>query len=195
MDSIERGDEMAVSLSVARARLIPVLAGVASALSQSEAHRLFGYARWSDFVRERYQRSGRWLKDLAALHRLFQSLPGLREAVSGEDGGKPLGVSAAAAIGRVASSSTVTLWIDRGRSLSLAKLREEVRQSLQAGCDRPITDAQDSTSSNKGVLCAFHHLRGIHDGLASCQGTAPLGLTWTLGRDGAGGTFTNERRV
>ena len=47
--------------------------------------------------------------------------------------------------------------------------------------------------SNKGVLCAFHHLRGIHDGLASCRGDAPLGLTWTLGREGAGGTFTNER--
>jgi hypothetical protein len=49
--------------------------------------------------------------------------------------------------------------------------------------------------SNKGVLCAFHHLRGIHDGLASCSGTAPLELTWTLGREGAGGIFSNERRA
>lgn len=46
---------------------------------------------------------------------------------------------------------------------------------------------------NKGCLCAFHHLRGEHGDLASCRGRAPLEILWTLGRDGIGGTYINER--
>jgi hypothetical protein len=49
--------------------------------------------------------------------------------------------------------------------------------------------------SNKLDLCAWHHLRGEHQGLASVRGKAPLDLVWTLGRNGIGGTFVNERRV
>ncbi|MGH9870609.1 MAG: HNH endonuclease [Candidatus Polarisedimenticolia bacterium] len=49
--------------------------------------------------------------------------------------------------------------------------------------------------TNKVVLCQFHHLRGIHEGLASCRGEAPLGMTWQLGREGAAECFANELRV
>jgi len=49
--------------------------------------------------------------------------------------------------------------------------------------------------SNRLALCRFHHQRGEHGGLASCRGRAPLGVRWTLGRAGSGGSFRNEIRV
>jgi len=49
--------------------------------------------------------------------------------------------------------------------------------------------------SNRTCLCRFHHQRGEHGGLASCRGSAPLGIVWRLGRDGIGGEFLNERRT
>jgi len=47
---------------------------------------------------------------------------------------------------------------------------------------------------NRTCLCRYHHQRGEHGGLMTCRGTAPLGPTWRMGRDGTGGTFHNERR-
>jgi len=48
---------------------------------------------------------------------------------------------------------------------------------------------------NRICLCAFHHQRGEHGELASCRGKAPLGIRWSLGRGGRGGSFRNEIRV
>jgi hypothetical protein len=48
---------------------------------------------------------------------------------------------------------------------------------------------------NRTSLCRFHHQRGEHGGLASCRGAAPLGIHWTLGRNGAGGRWRNEIRL
>ena len=50
-------------------------------------------------------------------------------------------------------------------------------------------------SENRICICRFHHQRGQHGGLAACHGTAPLGITWELGRRGAGGKFRNEIRL
>src|SRR5262245_52888176 len=49
--------------------------------------------------------------------------------------------------------------------------------------------------TNEETLCPFHHLRGIHGGLAAARGKAPLGVTWRLGRDGIGGAFMNEKSI
>jgi len=48
---------------------------------------------------------------------------------------------------------------------------------------------------NRLCLCAFHHQRGEHGDLASCRGSAPLAIEWSLGRGGRGGLFRNEMRV
>ena len=48
---------------------------------------------------------------------------------------------------------------------------------------------------NRDSVCAFHHQRGIHQGLAACRGDAPLELTWRLGREDVGESFANELRV
>ncbi len=48
---------------------------------------------------------------------------------------------------------------------------------------------------NRLCLCRFHHQVGEHGDLANCRGIAPLGVRWTLGREGIAGSFCNERRV
>jgi len=35
---------------------------------------------------------------------------------------------------------------------------------------------------NRVTVCAWHHLRGIHDGLIRVTGRAPDGLLWEIGR-------------
>jgi hypothetical protein len=50
-------------------------------------------------------------------------------------------------------------------------------------------------ASNRVCLCRFHHQLGEHGVLATCRGEAPLGVEWTLGRDGIGGRFRNERSL
>jgi hypothetical protein len=49
--------------------------------------------------------------------------------------------------------------------------------------------------SNRTTLCRFHHQMGEHGLMATCRGTAPLGILWRLGREGIGGRFRNERVV
>lgn len=44
-------------------------------------------------------------------------------------------------------------------------------------------------------LCDFHHQRGIHGGLASVRGKAPLGLIFRIGRGKLAKYYVNERRV
>ncbi|MBI1950533.1 MAG: hypothetical protein HYS34_04135 [Acidobacteria bacterium] len=78
----------------------------------------FGFACLDDHARERFGRSGRWLRDLAALGRALGSLPGLAAALTGEEGGRPPGRVAALLIGRVASAATLDRWIALVRSVT-----------------------------------------------------------------------------
>jgi hypothetical protein len=48
---------------------------------------------------------------------------------------------------------------------------------------------------NQLCLCAWHHRQGEHGVLARCRGTAPLDVTWRLGRRDLGTRFRNERRL
>jgi 5-methylcytosine-specific restriction endonuclease McrA len=49
--------------------------------------------------------------------------------------------------------------------------------------------------SNRICLCRFHHQLGEHGELAACSGSAPLAMTWRLGRAGIGGRYRNELRL
>jgi hypothetical protein len=53
----------------------------------------------------------------------------------------------------------------------------------------------DDGPANRTCLCRFHHQRGEHGGLASCAGTAPLGIVWRLGRPEVAQAYQNERRL
>src|SRR5687767_5747659 len=109
--SLERAHRVAVGLSAARAQVILPLAKVAAAVVGVRAHREFGYSSLEDFCRERRGRGARWVRDLAVLQGHFEKLPALAAAVSGDDGGPPLHVSAAMAIGAVATPENVDRWI------------------------------------------------------------------------------------
>jgi hypothetical protein len=50
-------------------------------------------------------------------------------------------------------------------------------------------------AKNLVCLCRFHHQMGEHGQLARVRGAAPMGLEWSMGRDGQGGRFRNELRV
>lgn len=49
--------------------------------------------------------------------------------------------------------------------------------------------------TNLLCLCRFHHGLGEHGELASCRGTAPLGVVWRLGRADCARWYFNERRL
>src|SRR2546428_1643986 len=128
-------DALARSLSAARARITLPLARLAASLCRERAWCAFGFARASDFAHEYLDRSGRWLRDLAALHSALTALPGLDAALTGDDGGPPLGRVRALLIGRVAGAGTLAAWIALARRLTVRALREAVTRARHAGAD------------------------------------------------------------
>src|SRR6266850_2911117 len=133
--SARRADAVARSLSAAREGITLPLAQLAASLCRERAWCAFGFARASDFALEYLDRSGRWLRDLAALHSALTVLPGLDAALTGDDGGPPLGCVRALLIGRVAGAGTLAPWIVLARRLTVRALRAAVSRSRNAGQD------------------------------------------------------------
>src|SRR5882724_1618447 len=133
--SARRADALARSLSAARARITLPLAQLAASLCRERAWCAFGFARASDFALEYLDRSGRWLRDLASLHSALTALPGLGAALTGDDGGPPLGHVRALLIGRVAGPGNLAGWIALARRLTVRALREAVTRSRRASAD------------------------------------------------------------
>src|SRR5262245_36482856 len=165
---IEQGHEVAVALAGARARVVLPLAKAASAVVAGKVHREFGYPRLDDFCRERHGRGGRWVRDMAALQGHFERLPGLAAAVSGDDGKPPLHVSAAMAIGAVATPESVDEWIARGREVPLATLRSGIR--AKAGPDA-VEDEQVEVrlSVHPVVRAAFDEALDLHRAIVGLE--------------------------
>ena len=146
---LQRLHTLAVSLAAARARVVLPLARVADAIVRTQAHHEAGYARLDDYSRERHGRGGRWIRDLALLQRHFQRLPSLSVAVAGNEGHAPLHVSAALAIGAVATAESVERWIGRGRQVSLAVLKRELREQV-AGAGGAGAGGADADGAGEG---------------------------------------------
>jgi len=122
-------DSVLRRLAAARSRLLPASAHAAHEIVAGKAWFHFGYARASDFARERWGRTGRWLQDRAALGERFRCFPALARAVTGADGEPPLGSVAALLVGRVATAENLEHWIARARQLSVRALRAEVSRA------------------------------------------------------------------
>src|SRR5262249_34957202 len=106
-DAVRRSDALAVALRGALDRVTAPLARTAAAFGAERAWTTFGHAHVEDHARERFGRSGRWVNDLASLGRMFSAMPALEAAVTGADGGPPLGRVAGLLVGRVAEAGSL----------------------------------------------------------------------------------------
>jgi hypothetical protein len=137
-------------------RITIPLAHAAAAFVREEAWVPFGFARLGDHARERFDRSGRWVRDLATLGKSLSSLPALAPALTGEDGGPPIGRGAALLIGRVANPASLPAWLLVARAASVRDLRDTVKKAIAEGSSWPA-GAESSESSMAvaadGVVC------------------------------------------
>ena len=137
--SVGRLDALAVAIAAALHRIARPLAIVASEACLDRVWTRLGYARAEDFARERLDRTGRWLRDMAALGRSSWSTDRLLAAVEGSDGKPPLGTVAAVAIARFQpSSEALPTWIALGRAVCVRELRLRLRQARAAGSHHPV---------------------------------------------------------
>ncbi|MGH9750063.1 MAG: HNH endonuclease signature motif containing protein [Candidatus Polarisedimenticolia bacterium] len=107
---------------------------------RDRAWRAHGFARPDDHARERFGRSGRWLRNLAALGGALESMPRLAASLTGEDGGRPLGCVAGLLVARVATPASLPAWIALARSTPVRDLREAVARARAAGSAFPLPD-------------------------------------------------------
>jgi len=138
--SLRQADALALSLRAGLDRITIPLARAAAAFVQRQAWSAFGFARIEDFARERFGRSGRWVQDLASLGRALQSLPALADALTGDDGGRPIGRVAALLVARVAIAESLPAWVALARRVPILALRESVRKARAAGSSWPLDD-------------------------------------------------------
>ena len=150
-----RCDALALSVRAALERIVPALARAAAAFVGAGCWRSLGYASAGDHARERFRRSGRWLRDLAALGAAFEKLPGLVDAVVGADTdggpGRPIGRVAATIIGRVAAPESLQAWVETARAVPVRSLREMVARARLEGSAWPpqlaaVVSAEDDTA-------------------------------------------------
>lgn len=135
--SLRQADGLALSLRAALDRIAIPLSRAAAAFAGQEAWSAFGFARLEDHARERFRRSGRWVKDCASLGRALELLPLLGDALTGEDGGPPIGRVAALLVSRVASPDSLGAWVAQARSVSVRDLRGAVRAARASGSEWP----------------------------------------------------------
>jgi hypothetical protein len=145
-----RADALALGLNAALERVALPLARTARAFVDCRGWFIFGHARLEDHARERFGRTGQWLRDFAALGDGLSRLPGLAEALAGDDGGVPLGRVAATQITRVASEESVGAWITLARRCTIRELKKAVRAARAEGLDRPL-EPVDAGSESAGT--------------------------------------------
>jgi 5-methylcytosine-specific restriction endonuclease McrA len=126
-------DRAAVAMRSASEWLVGPLARVARAFVKRKSWSPFGFARLEDHARERFARSGRWVRDLAALGEALDAMPALGAALTGDDGEVPIGRVAALVIGRTATIESVARWIALARTITVRELRDQARQARETG--------------------------------------------------------------
>lgn len=185
VSAVAQADRIALVLGAAIDGLAIPLARAADAFSRMRGWCAFGYARLEDHARERFGRTGRWFRDLAALGRAVERLPRLGAALSGGDGGRPIGRVAAVAVGRVATGESVEAWIAHARRHTVREVKAAVAAARRAGASRPdegvasaagdgsepCRDALDDSADERclvtmllprAVLAAFEETLALH---------------------------------
>jgi len=176
VDSCTILDALCVQLVLARDRVVLPLARVVAAFVGQSAWHVFGYARASDFTRERLHRSSRWLGDIAALHQAFGSLPALEAALCGDDGKERIGRCAALLIGRIATPESIDTWIDFARSNTVRSVRNEVHRARRSHSVWPGSASDRAASGHDHAPATDGHEDAPTNGAAratGCHDVAP----------------------
>jgi hypothetical protein len=130
--------------------LAVLLARAATAFMQRCAWTEFGFARLEDHARERFGRSGRWVRDLAAVGRGLEELPLLEAGLAGRDGGPPLGLVAARLISGIADGESAAAWISVARTFSIRELKGLLRKAREAGSRWPPVGKELAAAGGQG---------------------------------------------
>ena len=146
--SLHQTDRAALELRQGLDRLVLPLARAAAMFVQRQEWVDFGFVRLDDHAQDRFDRRGRWVRDLAAVGRGVEELPGLADALTGEDGGSPLGVEKARLLTRVATAASLPAWLELARSSTARQLKEAVRQARAAGSACPPAMAGDEARTS-----------------------------------------------
>ena len=120
-------DRAAWLLAHASGPLTCALADAARELVSVEGWAPLGFSRIYDLARERLDRSGRWVMDLARLGRALAASPALRAAVVGDDGEFPLSRAAALVLARANESHSMDHWIALARRVTVRELQSAIR--------------------------------------------------------------------
>jgi hypothetical protein len=155
------------------ALLVP-LGRAAFRLVRSRLHTVFGYARLEDYARERLARSGRWLRDVAALGEGFEHMPALIDAVTGRDGGAPIGRVAALLVTRAATPDTIAEWLRLARRSTVRELRAAAGHALET--DRSSESAEEDRELVRllvptSVKAAFEETLDLHRAVEGLEAT------------------------
>lgn len=137
-------DRLACALRAAADRVVLPTARAAAAFHAAQGWRAFGDARLEDHAREHFGRSARWVREQVRLHHAVTSRPALAAALTGADGGAPIGAEKAKVIARLHDMDDVAVaaWIARARASTLATLRAEVRAALDGAGDPAADDLE-----------------------------------------------------
>src|SRR2546425_2269401 len=213
-----RADALARSLSGAQDRLAVPLARIAAALVRERAWCAFGFARAADFAREHLGRSGRWLRDLAALHQALSTFDGLVAALTGDDGGPPLGRRRALLIARIATVETLPAWLALARRLTVRELQVAVARARRTGemtppddgaeggvpesaTDREADDVEDCedrslvrVAAPRAVIAAFDEAIDLYRAVEGSEVTVTSFVEALVGEASAGGAPPEAER-
>jgi hypothetical protein len=143
-------DSLALRMRAALESVASPLARAAASFVEQKAWTFFGFARLEDHARERFGRSSRWLHDMAALGRAIAAHPRLDLALTGDDGGEPIGTVAAQQIARVASAESLAAWIEVVRSNNVRAVKRMVRAARERGSKWPVDERGERLPSPTG---------------------------------------------
>ena len=146
-------DCMLYRLAAARDRLALPLAHAARLFHDARGWTPFGFSQAGDWTHEHLGRSASWLRRLAAVDRAVEKHSALAAALTGADGGLPLGTAALLDIANACASQddgVVQHWIDRARRVSLRELRLELSSALDRKNDAPVADPAITSSHASG---------------------------------------------
>ena len=199
-DSVSEADAIAVGLRRGLDRIALPLARAANAFVVHRGWVPFGYARLEDHSRERFDRSSRWVRDLAALGGALATMPELASALIGSDGHRPIGRVAALVIARVASADSVDRWIDLARSVTVRDLKTAAKRARdESSCWPPdaAPDLDDPSGDDHAnhlvrflvpepVLAAFDETLALHRAISGQEVTVTSFVEALVGEGFAG---------